>query len=330
MKEVIIIGKPFSYETKEVPIPTPGDNQVLIKVYVSGSNPKDWKYPVWTDRPHNSGDDIGGVVEAVGKNVLQFRKGDRVGAFHQMGEPHGSFAEYAIAEEYTTFHIPASVSFAEAATYPLVYLTAIHGLFYNLRLPTPWAPATTEIPLVIYGASTSVGAAAVKLAKKANIGPIIGVAGKSGDFAKSIGCDFVVDYRAGSVADQIKAVLKPGQVVEYVFDTISEGGSYVEVAKAVARTPAHKIATVLPIGDDKPADTNMEMTLVARSHNGVAAEKDLACVACRQLTKWLQEGSFPAHPYEIVPGGLDGVLTGLEKLMNNQVSASKQLFVIAE
>jgi NADPH:quinone reductase-like Zn-dependent oxidoreductase len=57
-------------------------------------------------KPHNSGDDIAGIIEKVGDNVTEFKPGDRVAAFHEMLAPHGSFAEYAIARAYTTFHLP--------------------------------------------------------------------------------------------------------------------------------------------------------------------------------------------------------------------------------
>ena len=70
---------------------------------------------MYSDRPSNSGDDIAGVVEAVGRKVVGFRKGDRVAAFHQMRAPHGSFAEYAIAPARTTFHLPDRTSFEEVS-----------------------------------------------------------------------------------------------------------------------------------------------------------------------------------------------------------------------
>lgn len=68
------------------PIPTPNDDQVVIKVEVSGSNPKDWKLPEWLNKGKatNEGDDIAGVVHEVGANVSEFKKGDRVFAFHEM------------------------------------------------------------------------------------------------------------------------------------------------------------------------------------------------------------------------------------------------------
>lgn len=111
MKEAIVAKGP-KVSIHDVPIPKPKPNQILIKVVVSGSNPKDWKRPNLGE-PHNSGDDIAGIVEAIGDNVIEFKKGDRVAAFHEMMTPNGSFAEYAMAWDYTTFHLPDMTSFEE-------------------------------------------------------------------------------------------------------------------------------------------------------------------------------------------------------------------------
>lgn len=97
------------------PIPQPNADQVLIKVVVSGTNPKDWKRPEFMKKPHNSGDDIAGIIEKVGENVTEFKPGDKVAAFHEMLDPHGSFAEYAIAWASTTFHLPKKTSFEEVS-----------------------------------------------------------------------------------------------------------------------------------------------------------------------------------------------------------------------
>ena len=114
MKEAIVAKGP-KVTIHDVPVPKPNADQVLIKVIYSGSNPKDWKSPQ-TGGPHNSGDDIAGIIEAVGENVTEFKKGDRVAAFHEMMAPHGSFAEYAISWAYSTFHLPKKTSFEEVGT----------------------------------------------------------------------------------------------------------------------------------------------------------------------------------------------------------------------
>ncbi|KAJ5152648.1 uncharacterized protein N7482_009126 [Penicillium canariense] len=115
----------------EIPAPQPG--QLLIRVVVSGTNPKDWKLPHWyPDVVLNQGDDPAGYIEAVGEGVLGFRKGDRVAGFHQILTPHGSYAEYAIAWAHTTFHVPENISLEEAATIPLAAFTAAAS-FTSLR-----------------------------------------------------------------------------------------------------------------------------------------------------------------------------------------------------
>jgi len=111
MKEALVAKGP-KVTIRDVPIPKPNANQVLIQVIVSGSNPKDWKRPN-DGVPHNSGDDIAGIVAEVGENVTEFKKGDRVAAFHEILKPAGSYAEYAIAWEHTTFHLPKKISFEE-------------------------------------------------------------------------------------------------------------------------------------------------------------------------------------------------------------------------
>lgn len=69
------------------------------------------------DRAGNQGDDIAGIVEAVGDKVYEFKPGDRVAAFHEMVTPGGSYAEYAIAWQHTTVHLPKHVSFEGGFNY---------------------------------------------------------------------------------------------------------------------------------------------------------------------------------------------------------------------
>ncbi|KAK9480344.1 chaperonin 10-like protein [Lipomyces japonicus] len=335
IKESIVSndGTVVSSKLADVPKPTPNDRQVLIKVVVSGSNPKDWKYPFFNKHPHNSGDDIAGIVESVGSKVVDFKKGDRVAAYHEIGAAHGSFAEYAIAEDYTTFHIPEAVSFEEASTIPLAALTAGFALFDSLQLPAPWnkPPAEPE-PLLIYGASTSVGAFAVKLAKLAGIGPIIGVAGASSEFAKNIGVDYLVDYRTSKdIAAEIRSHLKPGQKLRYAFDGFSEQGSTLAVIKALEPGLDSKVALILPAeeGVDKTKTTVIQ-TLVAHSHGKNEYQHNFAYVLSRLFQKWLVEGKFKGHPFTVVEGGLAGVGKALQDLKDGKARATKYVFKIAD
>ena len=100
MKEAIVHPGP-KVQIVDSDIPKPQAGEVLIKVVVSGSNPKDWKYPESSNRSFNTGDDIAGIVEAVGAKVIEFKPGERVAALHQVpvsGNSHGILAFIQQAE----------------------------------------------------------------------------------------------------------------------------------------------------------------------------------------------------------------------------------------
>jgi len=117
MKEAIV-HPGTRVEIIESEIPQPNANQVLIRIIFSGCNPKDWKRPEWLQKAHNSGDDISGVVEAVGAEVMDFKPGDRVTALHEMMAPGGSYAEYGLAWDFATFHLLKSISFEDVFSLP--------------------------------------------------------------------------------------------------------------------------------------------------------------------------------------------------------------------
>jgi threonine dehydrogenase-like Zn-dependent dehydrogenase len=201
MKELMIHDGP-RVEPVKSPIPVPKDDEVVIKVAVAGCNPKDYKV-YWVPKPINQGDDMAGTVHQVGANVTEFRPGDRVFALHQIQAPHGAYAEYAVASAATTAHLARKTSFEEAATIPLAATTAALALYRELGLPPPWAPRALPLPgpLLIYGGSTAVGAFAIKLARAANLHPIVAVAGGGLDLVASLldpaAGDVALDYRNG-------------------------------------------------------------------------------------------------------------------------------------
>ncbi|KAL6717832.1 hypothetical protein ACLMJK_003917 [Lecanora helva] len=345
MKEALVSKGP-KVEIIDSPIPVPEPDQVVTKVVVSGSNPKDWKRPEWTGQTLNQGDDIAGVVHAVGSNVVEFKEGDRVAAFHQMGSPGGSYAEYAVSWAHATFHIPKKTSFEEAATIPLAAMTAAFALFQRLHLPTPWHPTLTPIPVIIYGAATAVGSFAIQLAQQANIHPLICVAGRGiphvqGLIDESKG-DIVLDYRVGDgqlVQNLRAAVQNAGGKVEYAFDAVSENGSYENICKILDHKTG-KITLVLPGKDynEIPETIEKSRTSVGSAQIGSDTEpwqkktgmmtgnEEFAMAFFRYFGRGLQKGFFKGHPYEVVPGGLAGVQGALQNLKDGKASAVKYVF----
>ncbi|CAG8885604.1 unnamed protein product [Penicillium egyptiacum] len=339
MKEAIV-GKTVSVTIRDVDIPTPKPGQVLIRVVVSGTNPKDWKLPKWTpDDALNQGDDIAGYVEAVGEGVRNFRKGDKVAAFHEMLSPHGSYAEYAIAWEHTTFHLTEKTSFEEAATIPLAAMTAALGLYQRLKLPLPWAPADKPTPLVVYGGASAVGAFAIKFAQLSNIHPIIAVAGKGAPFVETLISrekgDTIIDYREGddAVRSAIKAASE-GTPIHHAYDAVSEKGSYVNLGITLD-TPG-KITVVLPAEADKVQEqVSIHRTMVGSVHMPPAegqtlGDKEFGAAFFPFIGRGLAQGWFSGHPYEVRKGGLGGLQGALKDLEAGKASAVKYVVKIAE
>ncbi|KAJ9136989.1 GroES-like protein [Coniochaeta hoffmannii] len=164
MEEYVIWGKPeYSAKKHQVEIPKPGPKEILVKVVAAGLNPKDWKSTKSRDESHalNAGDDVAGFVEAVGSGVSEYKAGDRVAAFHRMGEEHGTYAEFTIVPVSTTFRLPPNVSFEAGAGLPLSSMTAALALYQHLRLPLPTVPGQKDIPILIYGGASAVGAYAL-------------------------------------------------------------------------------------------------------------------------------------------------------------------------
>jgi NADPH2:quinone reductase len=283
----------------------------------------------------NQGDDIAGTIHETGEGVSEFKKGDRVFAFHQMLAPGGSYAEYAVAWAYTTAFLPDHVSFQEGAALPLAALTSALGLYSRLSLPQPWLPRKDDdkpIPLVIYGASSSIGYYATQFAIRSNVHPIIAVAGRATSHVEKLldptKGDAVVDYRQGdeAVSKGIKEALK-GAELYHCFDGVSEKGSYKNVAKVMS--DGGHITLVLPGRDfsDCPEHVKHSITMVGDVHND---HKDFGSVYFRYIAKGVDEGWFKPQPQEEIPGGLAGVEQGLANLKSGKASAVKYVFKVAD
>lgn len=212
-------------------------------------------------------------------------------------------------------------------------MTAALGLHVRLGLPQAITPAKSPIPLVVYGGASAVGAYAIKLAQKANIHPIIAVAGRGIPYVETLldpsKGDAVVDYRKGheAVVKGIKDALK-GQKLYHAFDATSEHGSYTNIAQ-VLEPQGGKITLVLPNKkyEGIPDTVVQTITSVGDSHG---KEKDFAYAYFRLFARGLDEGWFKPHPAEVVPKGLEGVEGALRNLKEGKASAVKYVFRIGE
>ena len=186
-------GPPEVLQFKDVAKPTPADNEVLIKLYAASVNPLDFftmrgaplirRIPgLRTPKDKRIGADAAGEVEAVGRNVTQFKPGDVV-----FGVCRGAFAEYACATEGKLARKPPNISFEEAAAVPVAAITALQGLRDKGRIQPGHK-------VLIDGASGGVGTFAVQIAKSFRAEVTAVCSTRNVDTARSIGADHVTDY----------------------------------------------------------------------------------------------------------------------------------------
>ncbi len=185
-------GSPDVVKLDEVEKPVPEDNQVLIKVRAASLNALD-AYMIrdaWLNRvifglrkPRDTrlGRDVAGRVEAVGKNVTQFKPGDEV-----FGVCRGALAEYACPSERSLVIKPPNVSFEQAASLPLAGLTALQGLRQGKIQPGQ--------KVLINGATGGVGTFAVQIAKSFGAEVTAVCSTRNVDLVRSIGADHLIDY----------------------------------------------------------------------------------------------------------------------------------------
>jgi NADPH:quinone reductase-like Zn-dependent oxidoreductase len=219
MKAIIFTqyGSPDVLQLKEIEKPVPGDNEILVKVHAASANPADWhtmRAEPFLARTANGllkprvprlGADLAGRVEAVGKNVTEFKPGDDV--FGELPlDGLGSFAEYVCSTEDALALKPAGLTFEQAASVPLAGFTALQGLRNKGKIQAGQK-------VLINGASGGIGTFAVQIAKSYGT-EVTGVTStRNLDLVRSIGADHVIDYTREDIT-------KKDQKYDLIFDTV--------------------------------------------------------------------------------------------------------------
>ncbi|KAL5495883.1 hypothetical protein ACEPAI_1347 [Sanghuangporus weigelae] len=350
--QIGVLSDESSSRLESFPVPAPGPGEVLIQNVAAAANPKDWKHPAWKKNfSYIEGSDVAGYVVNVGAGVSEFKGGERVAAFTPLdtqNSKYGTYCQYTVAPVSTTIPLPDNVSFEEAATLPLAVFTAAIGLFVSLGISLPPASGEpykgsdrTQKAILVYGAASSVGAYVVQLAKRAGYF-VVGVAGHSAEYAKSMGADASVDYRGKSIEqleeDLVKAV--SGYTCTLAYDTITEHGSTIALARALAKVKSSgsssRVTHLLPLDEEtkKQIPGGVE---VIETYVGSAHEKDEAFIKsfARQLTNYLAPSPTNPVPFKpnrvkIMPSGLASVGEGLKLLKEGKVHGQKLVYRITD
>ncbi|WP_085520631.1 zinc-dependent alcohol dehydrogenase family protein [Tuberibacillus sp. Marseille-P3662] len=214
-------GESATFETVEMARPETTSGHVLIRVAASSVNPLDVGIRKGApsifapELPAVIHGDVAGVIENVGEGVTQFQPGDEIYACAGgvRGTAGGALADYMLADADLVAHKPHSLSMKEAASLPLVTLTAWEGLIDRANIQAGQK-------VLIHGGTGGVGHVAIQIAKWA--GATVYATASSEDklaIAKDLGSDHVINYRAESVQDYVEKYTD-GKGFDVVFDTV--------------------------------------------------------------------------------------------------------------
>jgi len=271
-------GGPEVLHEVSIPVPHAEKGQLLVRVRAVSANPVDTKVrksPLAADfkGPRIVGWDAAGVVEKLGEGVHNFKEGDEV-YFAGDRSKQGSYSEYVAIDHRLVGHKPTSLSFADAASLPLVSLTAWEALFEQLHLK----PGEVNPLLVVNGAG-GVGSLGIQIARNVlKIPRVIATASRSEtiDFVKKLGATDVVNHREPLVP-QVKGLGLTGVDVVLINHN-TNNALFQDIASLV--NPLGKIVSILPFTEhidlgplfSKRITLSFEL-MFTRSLFGVSPEK---------------------------------------------------------
>lgn len=240
-------GPPSAIAIDEIPCPRPEEGELVVRVAAAGVGPwdaliREGKSVVQLCLPIILGSDLAGTVEAVGTGVTQFRPGDEV--FGVTNKQFcGAYTERAVASAKMVAARPRSLNFVEAASLPVVAVTAYQMLF-------DYAQMKAGQSVLIHGAAGNVGAYAVQLAKQAGV-QVFATAGPADlDYVRGLGAEMVVNYKTTKFEDavpSVDAVLDTvgGETQHRSFRVLKPDGILVSSVSPPSQTPGFRSAFFL-------------------------------------------------------------------------------------
>ncbi|KAI0788293.1 GroES-like protein [Fomes fomentarius] len=334
-KVLYLFEKGGPFVVHNIDVPSPGPDDVLIKVEAVGLNPADGKIQAlgvlvqsW---PQILGFDGAGTVVAIGSNVTNLKIGDRVAVQGQLDSARRTFQQYVATWADIAIEIPASLSFDDAATLPVAVATSAIPLYNkhesakSAKLVAPWEEGGKTLyagkPAVVLGGASIVGQGALQFLRLSGFSPIIATASlRNADIVKSVGATHVVDRSLPSAAliEEIQKIA--GGPIELVYDAITASDTLKVGYDLVA--PGGSLIIVSHFHDKLPEDkevnvvTTFGMLAVPENH-------EFSARLAREVEGLLKQGLFKPLVAEVLPGGLNGVQAGIDRLNAGQVSARK-------
>lgn len=203
--QLLKYDRQFKLVVNDIPMPETQCHEILVQVKAAAVNPLDRLIGTGSvrliqdyKRPVTMGNELAGVVTAVGSAVTQFQAGDRVYTRLPLTKI-GAFAEYVTIDQAAVALMPAHLDFAQAAAVPLTGLTAYQALHEELK-------AKAGESVLIPGGSGSFGQLAIPIAKQMGLTVLVSGNARGEASAKALGADQYFDYRKTNYWEQVQAV----------------------------------------------------------------------------------------------------------------------------
>jgi len=329
-------AKAHPLEVKSAPYPTPGANEIVVKVATVGLNPIDWMIQAMGPAlfnhikyPFIGGTDVAGEVVELGSDVSRVKVGDHVLGlalgFANNDHREGGFQKYTILKTHMMSPFPASLSMESAAVLPLGLCTAASALYQKdyLALEYPSVnPKATGKSILIWAGSSSVGSNAIQLAVASGYEVITTASPKNFDYCKKLGASQVFDYHSPSITQELLDVFKD-KVIAGAFAILP--GSAEPCLEVVQKTEGNKfVVFALPPPDKLPEGISAKFvfgsTLKNNEVSGVIFEDF--------LPKALAQGKYVCAPEPLVVAkGLESVQTGFDRIKKG-MSAQKGIITL--
>lgn len=302
----LVLNKPGTLDTLAVlqlPMPTPGQGEIRVRVHAVGLNPVDYKvaangHPAW-EYPFVLGLDVAGTVDELGAGVTGWTIGDRVVYHGNLVKP-GGYAEYSITTAHTVAAIPEGISFVDAAAFPCAGLTAYQAIQRKMNMHLRKGQT-----ILVHGGAGGVGGYAIQLAQIYGASKIITTASASSfEHVKALGADICIDYNHEDVHQRVMEATD-GQGVDLILNTINRVTSQKDLSlltfggqlTCIAGAPEN-------VADFQPGNRTFTLhkTALGGAHGSgnVQAEEDLARMA-EEFMQLMLDGNIDSMVKEVIP-----------------------------
>ncbi|KAI1879320.1 hypothetical protein JX265_002274 [Neoarthrinium moseri] len=328
VQKALVVARKGEYEIRhDFPIPTVGDDEVMIRSHYVGLNPIDWKSVDFNfclpEFPWVTGREMSGVVAQVGKNVSGYREGERVWTSTYYKDVRaGCFQEFVVVPSHTVLPIPSTVSFEAASCLGVAALTAGMSLWKWLGVPLPSATTDTseEQWLLIWGGSTVTGQFATQFAVHSGLKVITVNSSETKALSEALGASHVVvrDGKSNEALVEEIRTITSGRITRAI-DLVGTKTAALAL-DAVSTDAPVAFAPLAMMSGSQVVPENVTVHTVEMKQ--FVLDKSNVCYT-EELGKLLGSGKVVLPELHLIEGGLEVVQDGLDMLKKGNMKGKK-------